>query len=144
MHFIRLWDTSTGKQIREIKFDKGDYSRLVFAPSGTVLATIGEERFFLWEVSTGKLLKQLKLSAGAFLDDGKTLVMVDGVPATKVRFWDIATGKCVREWDAKGAIQKPPAQDAQGAELDGLGERGHISRRWCLGGTHWLVRNARR
>ncbi len=53
----RLWNSATGRLLRELKLHTGQILSVVFSPDGKTLVTGGEEpRIVFWEVASGKLL----------------------------------------------------------------------------------------
>jgi WD40 repeat protein len=118
---IRLWDVSTGKEIRRFegkqvtmpKADRivademavlayafgGGYS-VALAPDGKAVAAAGSDNVIhLWETATGKATRQIKgppggLTTLVFSPDGKTLAARAGDQA--IHLWESATGKEIR------------------------------------------------
>lgn len=127
---VYLWDTATGKELRRIAkaTDDPPADLLKFSPSGRILAGSApdyEQTIFLWDAATGKLLHRMskedneaEIGDLAFPDGDKTLVSVNS--EGKVRWWDIATGKKVREWDARRGMQKPKDPGAWALHYLGL------------------------
>lgn len=118
---IQLWDSKTGKEIRQLKAPIGFITALAFAPDGKSLAARSSSRMtYLIETATGNVLHQIKaplqkgpirINAGgqgnysaiglAFSPDGKTLAAADLDYAnqkinTYVRFTNTQTGKEIR------------------------------------------------
>jgi RNA polymerase sigma factor (sigma-70 family) len=86
---VRLWDLSTGKQMRMILTDTWVAS-LAFSPDGKTLASAGPIR--LWEVATGKERRRFEghrggVGAVAFAPDGQTLASGSG--DNTVLVWDV-------------------------------------------------------
>lgn len=120
---IRLWDTTTGKPLRQIKHNQR-VGKIAFSPDGKILASIDMRKvvseggggywlprniIHLWDTTSGKELRQLAMpvhetmpldpagfSCLRFSSDGKMLATggFDGV----VRLWDPATGKELRRF----------------------------------------------
>lgn len=104
---IRLWDTATGKELRQFANpQQGGYPMAMnFSPDGTRVATRGQDQTVrIWDLATGKELHvlggngqggvgALGYSAGnlAFSADGKSVAAPTG--AMTIRQWDVATGK---------------------------------------------------
>ncbi|MCI0638756.1 MAG: sigma-70 family RNA polymerase sigma factor [Gemmataceae bacterium] len=93
---IRLWETASGKLLREIQDGYG-YSELIFAADGSWLAGREAGRdpkpVRLWDPATGRRLLEIHADGRvrASSPDGKQLVVAadDGT----VSLWDTATGK---------------------------------------------------
>jgi RNA polymerase sigma factor (sigma-70 family) len=94
---IRLWDTTTGKELRQFQL-KGT-ANVAGSPDGKILAGADESDgvIYLWEAATGKEIRRLKSSQSgfegilpvAFSSDGKKLVAGGHEP----RIWEVETGK---------------------------------------------------
>jgi len=104
---VKLWDLATLKERSSLQGHKNAVTCLAFSPDGRTLASGGYHNTLkLWDVSSGKertTLLELQESAPfdqlcfshiccvAFSPDGSTLA--SGDIDTKVRLWDVATGK---------------------------------------------------
>jgi RNA polymerase sigma factor (sigma-70 family) len=96
---VRLWDVSTGKEVRLLETGGGEIRGCVFAPDGKTLAAPGSDgRIYRWEVATGKKAPgwdaQEGLHALAFAPDGKTVATAG--PDQWVRLYQAETGKTLR------------------------------------------------
>jgi RNA polymerase sigma factor (sigma-70 family) len=102
---VFVWDVATGKKLTVT--DSGLYQSALLSPDGTLLATIElgttrdpSETVRLWDVANGWRLRSWKAPHGEirhslFTGDGKTLVTAG---TDKVAtFWDVATGRKIRE-----------------------------------------------
>jgi RNA polymerase sigma factor (sigma-70 family) len=109
---LTLWDTATGKRVRQLAGDDGKDKRGPGAPWGKPIfafstdsrlvasAGRGEKDIRVWEVRTGKLIQALKGPSEriyflTFSGNGRRLVSASFHDDGAARFWDLATGK---EW----------------------------------------------
>jgi RNA polymerase sigma factor (sigma-70 family) len=89
---ICLWDTATGRRLREIESRVFGNSPALFSPDGKVLAvTENGANIDLFDPATGKLLRRLPGEGRgcAFSPDGKRFVTSSGKGGA-VRLWDTA------------------------------------------------------
>src|SRR5262249_36660692 len=101
---LRLWDTATGKPVRQIAAGGQDVLAVAFAPDGKTLASAGDGptiRFL--DPATGRKVRDGDARSHGvtelhYLPDGKALAGFSGM---KVRLWDTATGKSLREFEGK-------------------------------------------
>ena len=93
--FIKLLDSETAKEIRQITVPDSQVWALAFSPDGkTLAATSGEAtgQIHFYRVETGKEIRtiqtpSLRSSALAFTPDGKQLVT--GMADASVLIWDV-------------------------------------------------------
>jgi dipeptidyl aminopeptidase/acylaminoacyl peptidase len=101
-NLIRVWDVSTGKEIRRISGHQKPIYAVAFTPDGTRLASGSEDRTIrIWDPANGKELRKLEghlagVTRVAFTPDGKRLASA-GYDQT-VRVWDVANGTEVQKW----------------------------------------------
>jgi WD40 repeat protein len=90
---VKLWEVSTGTELRTLKADSTFVS---FAPDGKSLVSAHNSvaLMTLWEVSTGRELRTLEGMEPGFGSDGKTLA--GRGPDDAVKLWDIATSRVLR------------------------------------------------
>jgi RNA polymerase sigma factor (sigma-70 family) len=116
---IGLWDTNTGRKIRELARPGGQISSLTLSPDGRFLASGVEQSIRLWHVASGREVAQpMRHEAKArgaasgyvvvaFSPDGRLLVSGSGGDFSgrdpSVRVWELASCREVRKFDGHRA-----------------------------------------
>jgi len=105
---ICLWDTETGKNIREIQRREVTISDVVFSAGGTTLASAGLFGGSICEVATGK--EQIRLgwyvTSVSYSPDGMVLATANSfpfqfpLPPGTISLWNAQMGNKLREWEA--------------------------------------------
>ncbi len=95
--FVRLWDYTTGRVVREFKMEKYSGNNLALSPDGRLLATGQHRDIVLWDVATGERLGIIRdpgasHPAYAFSPNGRLLASADG-ESREVKVWDVFTQK---------------------------------------------------
>jgi WD40 repeat protein/serine/threonine protein kinase len=99
--YIRLWDVTTGKQVRAIHFNFWNCHSLSFSPDGQLLTGAYRDRFVgIWNVQTGKIVgnpreHEKKVFAVAFSPDGKMIASSD---EAGTELSDVNTGERLHYW----------------------------------------------
>ncbi|MFB2891319.1 CHAT domain-containing protein [Aerosakkonemataceae cyanobacterium BLCC-F50] len=97
---VKLWDTTTGKQIKTLTGHKNWVNAVSFSPNGKLLATGSQDNTVkLWDITTGKEIKTLTGHTNcvwgvSFSPDGKLLA--SGSDDKTVKLWDTSTGKEIK------------------------------------------------
>ena len=95
---IRLWDVSTGENIKTLRDGLGDCIALSFSPDGNTLASLNYD-IRLWDVSTGENIRTLsghtsQAQSMSFSPDGNTLA--SGGADQTILLFDVSTGENIR------------------------------------------------
>jgi WD40 repeat protein len=100
--YVRLWDVTTGKEIRNWQHP-GFATALAFSPDGKLLASGSGDRAYVWEAASGKKIQTFDARDQGwvyvilFSTDGQRIIAAgDG---WTVNWWDRATGKRMRKMD---------------------------------------------
>jgi RNA polymerase sigma factor (sigma-70 family) len=101
---VHLWDTSTGKDVRQLPLE-GGATHLAFSPDGKMLAVAQHmaATVRLWDVATGREVRTIGHKSGlttgmAFAPDGKALAWGDAEGV--VHLYEVATGRERMRWQA--------------------------------------------
>jgi RNA polymerase sigma factor (sigma-70 family) len=129
---ISVWDFASNKRLTRPVGHVGAVLCIAFSPDGETVATGGRDRTVrLWEAASGTELKKLTGHTEAvtelrFSPDGKHLASAAGrdIPFNQrcsdhnVSWWDVATGKEIRQFSFRGL------GDGTGAQTLGLSSDG--------------------
>jgi len=114
---VRLWDASTGKEVRQYKGHQGVVHALSIASDGKTIASADDDAtLIIWDLRTGRAVRRVAglgdpakarrkgwFPQVAFAPDGKTLAASeDGA----LRLWESETGQEIRRIrGVKGTVQ---------------------------------------
>jgi RNA polymerase sigma factor (sigma-70 family) len=142
---IDIWDATTGERLRQ--FQAGRFATLVLSPDGKTMAVHDSDwndkaSLRLWDALTGKELHVLvghtdAIHALLFSADGKMLVSAGDDKS--VRFWDVKSGKQVRQIDHPDLIGHV-AISADGKTLALVGTTKHVHKEEKQVSVMWLAK----
>jgi serine/threonine protein kinase len=107
-HTIKVWESSTGSEIRTITAHSNFVNSIAISPDGKLLASVGGDVIKLWDLITGEEVhtwtghSQLIRSV-VFSPDGKMLAT--GANDKLVKLWDRNTGEEIRSMSATNLIE---------------------------------------
>jgi WD40 repeat protein len=94
---VRLWDLSSGTEIKRLSGAKKSLDCVALSPDGTLVAAGGiDESIHLWSLPDGKALKPLaghkkRILTLCFSPDGKTLASAG--EEGEIKLWEMPSGK---------------------------------------------------
>ncbi|MEH2306098.1 WD40 repeat domain-containing protein [Nostoc sp.] len=97
---VKLWDTTTGKEIKTLTGHTSWVYGISFSPDGKMLASASDDKTVkLWDTTTGKEIKTLTGHTSwvygiSFSPDGKMLASASGDKTVKL--WNPTTGKEIK------------------------------------------------
>jgi RNA polymerase sigma factor (sigma-70 family) len=98
---IILWDSVTGKELRQVEQGPGQFGPPAFSPDSKLLAVLKQGEIHLWDVATGKKVREMEVQPSApfggvvFSPDGKLLAVADS--RRVVHLFDPRTGADLRK-----------------------------------------------
>jgi WD40 repeat protein len=111
---LRLWDMTTGKEIRQFQGHTKDVRRVAISRDGTqLLSGSFDGTMRLWDMQTGKQIRRFDgpghfVEAVGFTLDGKRAIcsygprtvaaIYQGDASCSLRLWDLATGKELKQF----------------------------------------------
>jgi len=94
---LKLWDVTSGRELRTLNGHSGSVESVAFSPDGRILASGSRDTTLkLWDVASGRLLRTLStqshgVSSVAFSPDGR--IVASGEFGDAIKVWDVATGR---------------------------------------------------
>jgi WD40 repeat protein len=106
---IRIWNVETAAIVHTLEGHRAVVRRVAWSPDGrTLLSGSDDGDARLWDAQTGRALHVLNGGGGAIyhvaFDPTGKQVAIAGVYTRAISFWDVATGKRVREIPQPGGV----------------------------------------
>jgi WD40 repeat protein len=104
---IKIWDVTTGQELRTLSFGTDQSLELAISPDGELLASGSPDgKVRVWAVSTGRTVFELNgASRIAFSPNGRWLAGGSADGTAKV--WEVATGREVSSWQGEARTNPP-------------------------------------
>lgn len=107
---LRLWDTTSGKELRQFTGHLTGALAVDFSPDGQLVASggcYGDGTIRLWEAATGKQIRLVRVPEGGVMSvtwapDGRLLASARG---GEVELWDMNQGARLRQWRCPVAVE---------------------------------------
>lgn len=99
-HTIKVWELSTGQEIRTLAGHAGFFVRsIAIRPDGELLASAGDDIIKLWDLKTGEEIRTLSghssvIQRLVFSPDGKVLISAGN--DTTIKIWNPDNGQVMR------------------------------------------------
>ena len=140
---MKLWEISTGKELRNFSGHTSDVRSVTFSPNGRFALSAGswDKTMKLWDVATGKELRTFSghtafVWSVAFSPNGR--FALSGGEDSTIRLWDVTTGKQLRSFRHAGAVHSLAFSSDGRFALSGS-EDGTV-RIWDIGNSTELAR----
>jgi WD40 domain-containing protein len=140
---VRLWDATTGKQIRQFDKHQAAVSSLAVTPDGALTASVDRYgTLFVWETATSRVLSQSRLGefvTVTFAGDGKTFAAID--EQGRACLFHTPNGQVRRAFQADGWNMPPrprpwPTDNAPSAKPAAV-DRNRSAKSWRLCWLAW-------
>ncbi len=121
---IIIWDTETGKSLREFSGHRRDVNAVAVSPDGKHVISGGEDcTLKLWEIETGQCIRTFKghdnrVTSVAISPDGKYIL--SGSADSTIKLWDMNSGKIIRPFGERKLIQVLDIGDLEVKESSSL------------------------
>jgi WD40 repeat protein len=122
---IKLWEVSTGTELRTLGGPFSGLSSVAFSPDGKLVLSLAADGIALWNVVTGEKVSALADSGGiksfAVSPDGKVIAGVRRF-GRSVSLWDAASGRVLRQLEGHGGWVTSAAFSPDGRTLASAGQ----------------------
>lgn len=123
---VRLWDVSTGAELRMLGENEQRIGAIAFSPDGRILVSGNSDGVIkFWDLATGKILTSIKsaqpvIESLAFAPDGRTLIgssRPERVADSTVRIWEAPAGKELTQLEVHGERISHATFSADGKQI---------------------------
>ncbi|BAZ48621.1 serine/threonine kinase with WD-40 repeat protein [Nostoc sp. NIES-4103] len=87
---IKLWNTSTGEEIRILTGHTASVNAIAFSPTAKIIASGGEDNTIrIWNYQTGELIQTLEPQSlvNSLVFSPHAKILVSGTDDSKIRIW---------------------------------------------------------
>jgi WD40 repeat protein len=105
---IKVWELSTGNEIRLLAGHSNFVNSIAISPDGELLASVGGDIIKIWDVNTGQEIRTLTghsalIHSVAFSPDGQ--MIASGANDSTIKLWNPHTGEEIRTLSATNLIE---------------------------------------
>ncbi len=118
---VRVWQTATGKLLRQLEGHTNLVSSAQFSPNGTEIVSASDDRTVrVWSAATGNQLRQLEghtswVNSAQFSPDGTQIVSASADQT--IRIWSAATGNQLRQLEGHTGCVNSAQFSPNGTEI---------------------------
>ncbi len=131
---LKLWNSTTGKELGELKTNRRPVRAIQFWPTHRQVATVGAGAIEVWEIATRKQLRMISgahpfCGSLALTEDGLTLAATTGEEAEVATLFNAVSGKTIRSFTGHKSRISSIALSKDGQSL-WTASNEHVARRW--------------
>ena len=131
---LKLWNSSTGKELGELKSNRRPVRAIQFFPNNRQVATVGAGAIEVWDVATRKQVRMISgvhpfCGSLALSEDGLTLAAATGEEAEVATLFQTTTGKEIRSFTGHKSRISSLALSRDGKSL-WTASNEHLARLW--------------
>ncbi len=102
-HNIEIWNTKTGKFLRQLKGHRGYIEAILALPQRKLASASTDKTIKIWDTRTGKCLRTIQDDASAleYYPNNILVAASKDVGFRSINFWNIKTGKRLHQYKSK-------------------------------------------